>query len=63
MHVKEMGRKDLNLIHLSRDKVHWWGIVNTFVFNKRGGILLPERLLAFRSDLLSYRPVVAQVVG
>jgi len=35
MRVKEMGHKNMNLIHLSHDKVHWWGIVNTFVFNER----------------------------
>jgi len=38
-HVKEMGHKNMNLIHLSQDKVHWWGIANTFVFNKRGNFI------------------------
>jgi hypothetical protein len=28
MHVKEMGRADTDLIHLTQGRVHWLGIVN-----------------------------------
>jgi hypothetical protein len=28
MHVKEMGRADMDLIPLTQGKVHWYGAVN-----------------------------------
>jgi hypothetical protein len=29
MHVTEMGRADMELIHLTQSKVQWWGVLNT----------------------------------
>jgi hypothetical protein len=58
MHVKEMGRADMDLIHLTQRKVHWWGVVHTILalrFQQEAEILSAERLLAFRGVIREVR--------
>jgi hypothetical protein len=58
MHVKEMGRADMELTYLTQRKVQWWSVVNTRLdlrVNSRLGILSAERRLAFRGAIREVR--------